>query len=101
MAKACYTDYETGKWTAKKKFDFSSTSVESLNQTAKLQQKNHTTFYPNFTHKGVYLLLILYSFSIQLHLVFYNIKYANFDAAADKPDGLTVIAVFLEVNIPF
>lgn len=37
-------------------------------------------------------------FSGELHLVFYNIKYANFDAAADKPDGLTVIAVFLEQN---
>ena len=84
------------------KFKTNSTSVESLNQTAKLQQKNHTTFYPIFAYKGVNLLLILSLFSqFQLHLVFYNIKYADFDAAADKPDGLTVIAVFLEVNIPF
>ena len=48
------------------------------------------------------MLLILSLLSqFQLHLVFYNIKYADFDAAADKPDGLTVIAAFLEVNIPF
>ena len=87
----------------KKKFDFSSTSVESLNQTAILQQKNHATFYSIFAYKGVNLLLILSFFfsQFQLHLVFYNIKYADFDAAADKPDGLTVIAAFLEVNIPF
>nr|ANJ59773.1 alpha carbonic anhydrase 13 [Stylophora pistillata] len=37
-------------------------------------------------------------FSGELHLVFYNLKYADFNAAADKSDGLTVIAAFLEEN---
>lgn len=35
------------------------------------------------------------TFPGELHLVFYNTKYETFSAAADKPDGLAVIGVFL------
>ncbi|KAL9987890.1 hypothetical protein ACROYT_G002268 [Oculina patagonica] len=36
-------------------------------------------------------------YSGELHFVTYNTKYVNFDAAADNPDGLSVIAVFFVV----
>ena len=35
---------------------------------------------------------------LKLHLVTYNTKYFDFHAAADKPDGLSVVAVFLLVR---
>lgn len=35
----------------------------------------------------------------ELHLVFYNTKYGTFSAAADKPDGLAVVGVFLKHSI--
>ena len=34
---------------------------------------------------------------LQLHLVHWNTKYEYFSRAVTKPDGLAVIAVFLEV----
>ncbi|XP_078358474.1 carbonic anhydrase 2-like isoform X2 [Oculina patagonica] len=37
-------------------------------------------------------------YSGELHFVTYNTKYVNFDAAADNPDGLSVIAVFFVDN---
>lgn len=35
---------------------------------------------------------------LQLHLVHWNTKYANFGEAASKPDGLAVVGVFLKVS---
>ena len=33
----------------------------------------------------------------ELHLVHYNTAYGSFGEAADKPDGLAVLGVFLKV----
>ncbi|KAG8262850.1 hypothetical protein J6590_045048 [Homalodisca vitripennis] len=38
------------------------------------------------------------SYSAEVHLVYYNGKYLSFKDAADKPDGLAVVAVFAEAN---
>lgn len=38
--------------------------------------------------------------SFQLHVVHYNTKYENFEAAVTQPDGLAVLGVFLEVSSP-
>lgn len=35
---------------------------------------------------------------LQIHLVHYNKKYGTFGAAADKPDGLAVIGLFVKVS---
>ncbi|XP_023342769.1 carbonic anhydrase [Eurytemora carolleeae] len=37
-------------------------------------------------------------FSAELHLVHYNSKYGSFGEAADKPDGLAVLGVFIKVG---
>ena len=37
-------------------------------------------------------------FDGEMHLVHYNTKYGSFGNAVDKPDGLAVLGVFLEVN---
>jgi len=38
-------------------------------------------------------------FSAELHLVHYNSKYGDFGSAADKPDGLAVLGIFLKVTV--
>ncbi|XP_068615284.1 carbonic anhydrase 1-like, partial [Brachionichthys hirsutus] len=37
-------------------------------------------------------------FPAELHLVHWNTKYASFGEAADKPDGLAVVGVFLKIG---
>jgi len=37
-------------------------------------------------------------FSAELHLVHYNTKYGSFGNAADKPDGLAVLGMFIKVG---
>ncbi|KAF6720264.1 Carbonic anhydrase [Oryzias melastigma] len=37
-------------------------------------------------------------FPCELHLVHWNTKYASFGEAADKPDGLAVVGVFLKIG---
>ncbi|TMW50626.1 hypothetical protein DOY81_004285 [Sarcophaga bullata] len=39
--------------------------------------------------------------SLELHLVHYNSKYGNMDNAADKEDGLLVVATFFQVSDPY
>ena len=36
-------------------------------------------------------------FSAELHLVHFNTKYGSFGEAADKPDGLAVLGIFIKV----
>ncbi|XP_054268733.1 carbonic anhydrase 2-like isoform X2 [Macrosteles quadrilineatus] len=36
------------------------------------------------------------SYSVEIHMVHFNAKYANFDEAANKPDGLAVLTIFAE-----
>uniref|UniRef100_A0A3P9HMJ0 Carbonic anhydrase n=1 Tax=Oryzias latipes TaxID=8090 RepID=A0A3P9HMJ0_ORYLA len=38
------------------------------------------------------------TFPCELHLVHWNTKYASFGEAADKPDGLAVVGVFLKIG---
>lgn len=38
------------------------------------------------------------AYSMEAHAVHYNSKYSSFKEAADKPDGLAVVAFFLEVS---
>ena len=38
---------------------------------------------------------------LQLHFVSYNTKYANIAEAIDKPDGLAVLGLLIEVRIDF
>lgn len=38
-------------------------------------------------------------FIFQLHFVHWNTKYSSFEVAAEQPDGLCVIAVFLKVQV--
>lgn len=40
-------------------------------------------------------------FSAELHLVHFNTKYGSFGEAADKPDGLAVLGIFIKVAIFF
>lgn len=39
-------------------------------------------------------------YAAELHLVHFNKKYGTFSQAADKPDGLAVIGIFIEVGAP-
>ena len=39
------------------------------------------------------------SFSAELHLVHFNTKYGDLGNAADKPDGLAVLGMFIKVII--
>ena len=38
-------------------------------------------------------------FDGELHLVHYNTAYGAFEEAVDKPDGLAVLGIFLQVQI--
>lgn len=40
----------------------------------------------------------IFSFSMEAHAVHYNKKYGNFKEAADKHDGLAVVAFFLKAT---
>ena len=37
-------------------------------------------------------------FPVEMHIVHYNDKYGSIEEAFDRPDGLLVIAVFLQVS---
>ena len=39
------------------------------------------------------------SYAAELHMVFWNTKYKSFKEAMKKPDGLSVLAVFLEEGV--
>ena len=39
------------------------------------------------------------SYAAELHMVFWNTKYKSFNEAMKRPDGLTVLAVFLEEGV--
>lgn len=39
---------------------------------------------------------MFFRYSMEVHLVHYNKKYLNFENACEKPDGLAVLAFFLQ-----
>lgn len=42
--------------------------------------------------------MYIISVKFQLHIVHWNTKYATFDEALKQPDGLAVVAIFLNVR---
>ncbi|KAK3715058.1 hypothetical protein QZH41_012118 [Actinostola sp. cb2023] len=48
------------------------------------------------SYPGEVIPYVNYLKNLQMHLVFFNTKYGDISAAATKPDGLTVIGVFLK-----
>lgn len=46
----------------------------------------------------MYVFSFCSSVCLKMHLVHFNEKYGSLREAADKPDGLAVLAIFFQVN---